>query len=285
MPITTETRLREIYGPPNPRAAAKVIGHVDGHCRAFSEDAAGTVGGEGVGVILLKRLADAVRDQDTIHAVIKGTALNNDGSGKVGFTAPGLEGQREVIIDALAAAGVSAESISYVEAHGTGTALGDPVEIKALTEAFRKESDKCSFCAIGSVKSNIGHLDAAAGMAGIIKTIESLKNRKIPATLHCETPSRQINFAKTPFYPATKTHDWDFGSRPRRAGISSFGMGGTNAHIIIEEAPESTPTITTKGPWIFPLSARSQTALAELAELLAQHAGTGREGAGCPGLR
>ncbi|MEA3332922.1 MAG: beta-ketoacyl synthase N-terminal-like domain-containing protein, partial [Pseudomonadota bacterium] len=247
------------------------IASADGHCRAFSEDAAGTVGGNGVGVILLKRLADAVRDQDTIHAVIKGSALNNDGSAKVGFTAPGLEGQRDVIIDALSTAGVSAESISYIEAHGTGTALGDPVEIKALTEAFRKETDKSGFCAIGSVKSNIGHLDAAAGMAGIIKTIESLKNRKIPATLHCKTPSRQINFANTPFYPATKTHNWDFGSRPRRAGLSSFGMGGTNAHIIIEEAPKVTPTTVAKDPWIFPLSARSQTALAELCELLAHH--------------
>jgi len=224
------------------------IASADGHCRAFSEDAAGTVGGNGVGVILLKKLADAVRDQDTIHAVIKGSALNNDGSAKVGFTAPGLEGQRNVILDALATAGVTADSISYVEAHGTGTALGDPVEIKALTEAFRKDSDKCAFCAIGSVKSNIGHLDAAAGMAGIIKTIEALKKCKIPATLHCETPSRQINFAETPFYPATSTHDWDFGSRPRRAGISSFGMGGTNAHIIIEEAPEPTPATTSEGP-------------------------------------
>ncbi|MEA1922932.1 MAG: amino acid adenylation domain-containing protein, partial [Pseudomonadota bacterium] len=247
------------------------IASADGHCRAFSAEAAGTVGGSGVGIILLKPLADAVRDRDTIHAIIKGSALNNDGSNKVGFTAPGLEGQREVILDALAAAGVSATSISYVEAHGTGTALGDPVEIKALSEAFRKETDKCGFCAIGSVKSNIGHLDAAAGMAGIIKTIEALKNRKIPATLHCETPSRQINFAKTPFYPATRSKDWDFGSRPRRAGLSSFGMGGTNSHIIIEEAPEPTPTTTAKGPWIFPLSARSQTALAELGELLAQH--------------
>ena len=236
----------------------------DGHCRAFAEDAAGTVGGNGVGAVLLKPLAAALRDRDSIHAVIKGSALNNDGSAKVGFTAPGLAGQRNVILSALADAGVSAADISYVEAHGTGTRLGDPIEVKALTEAFRQESDQCGYCALGSVKSNIGHLDAAAGMPALFKTVAALKNRKIPATLHCQTPNPQLKLEQTPFFIPAATIDWDFGSRPRRAGISSFGMGGTNAHLIIEEGPATAPSSSGPGPWIFPFSAHTRKALDEL---------------------
>lgn len=247
------------------------IASPDGHCRAFAEDAAGTIGGNGAGAVLLKRLENAIADGDTIHAVIKGSGINNDGSAKMGFTAPGVEGQRDAILSALSSAGVSAESISYLEAHGTGTALGDPIEIKALTEAYRKETDKCGFCAVGAVKSNVGHLDAAAGIAGFIKAVSAIENKKIPQTLHCEKTNPQINFPETPFFTASKPLAWDFGSRPRRAGISSFGMGGTNAHIIIEEAPEQQPSVKEQGPFLLPISARSKTALLGLAESLARH--------------
>ena len=211
----------------------------DGHCRAFDADARGTVIGSGVGVVVLKRLSEALEDGDWIHAVIKGTAINNDGSAKVGFTAPSVKGQSEVIAEAHAVAGVSADSIDYVEAHGTGTALGDPIEVAAATKAFRETTDRTGFCGIGSLKTNIGHLDAGAGVAALIKTALALENSQIPPSLNYSRPNPQIDFASSPFYVNDRLRPWvRDGARPRRAGISSFGLGGTNAHIVLEEAPE-----------------------------------------------
>ena len=175
----------------------------DGHCRAFDARAQGTVFGNGVGIVVLKRLQDALADGDCIHAVIKGSAINNDGSSKVGYTAPSVEGQAKVIARALAMADIDPETISYIEAHGTGTALGDPIEIAALTRAFRASTEKQGFCAIGSVKTNLGHLNAAAGVTGLIKTVLALKHQMIPPSLHFEQPNPQIDFANSPFYVNT----------------------------------------------------------------------------------
>lgn len=213
------------------------ISSPDGHCRAFDAQAQGTVGGEGVGIVVLKRLDDALADGDTIHAVIKGSAVNNDGSFKVSYTAPRIDGQAKVIRTAQVVAEVEPETITYVEAHGTGTSLGDPIEIAALTQAFRATTEKKGFCAIGSVKTNIGHLDAAAGVTGLIKTVLALKHQQIPPSLHFQEPNPQIDFANSPFYVNTKLTEWTTNSIPRRAGVSSFGIGGTNAHVILEEAP------------------------------------------------
>jgi acyl transferase domain-containing protein len=234
----------------------------DGHCRAFDADAQGTVGGEGAGVVVLKRLVDALEAGDTIHAVIKGSAVNNDGSLKIGYTAPSVNGQAEVIADALAMAGVSAESINYIEAHGTGTALGDPVEIAALTQAFYLETQKKGFCAIGSLKSNIGHLDAAAGVAGLIKTILSLKHAQLPPSLHYVRPNPKIDFAGCPFFINDKLVEWKRGDTPRRAGVSSFGIGGTNAHVIVEEPPPyESSTMSSRTLQLLLLSAKTAAAL------------------------
>ncbi|WP_413173257.1 beta-ketoacyl synthase N-terminal-like domain-containing protein [Anabaena azotica] len=213
------------------------IGSPDGHCRAFDAKAQGTVGGEGVGVVVLKRLEDAIANQDTIYAVIKGSAINNDGSQKVSYTAPSIDSQAKVISTAQAVAEVAPETITYIEAHGTGTSLGDPIEIAALTQAFRQGTQKTGFCAIGSLKTNTGHLDAAAGVAGLIKTVLALKHKKIPPSLHYQTPNPQIDFANSPFYVNTQLTDWQTNGTPRRAGVSSFGIGGTNAHVILEAAP------------------------------------------------
>jgi acyl transferase domain-containing protein len=207
----------------------------DGYCRAFDRDASGTVFGNGAGVVVLKTLEDALAHRDTIHAVIKGSAINNDGSRKVGFTAPSTKGQAETIRAAYNVAEVDPETVSYIEAHGTGTSLGDPIEIEALTMAFG--SKKRQFCAVGSVKSNIGHLDAAAGVAGLIKTVLMMKHRQIPPSIHVETPNPKIEFRNTPFYVNTRLTGWQKGNSPLRAGVSSFGVGGTNAHVVLEEAP------------------------------------------------
>ncbi|MBD2200523.1 MULTISPECIES: type I polyketide synthase [Calothrix] len=209
----------------------------DGHCRAFDAKAQGTTIGNGVGVVVLKRLSDALADGDRIYAIIKGSAINNDGSGKVGYTAPSVNGQAEVIAEAMMLAGVEPETISYIEAHGTGTTLGDPIEIGALSQVFRSSTQKKGFCAIGSVKTNIGHLDAAAGVAGLIKTVLSLKHKQIPPSLNFEQPNPQIDFANSPFFVNTKLTEWKTNGFPRRAGVSSLGIGGTNAHVILEEAP------------------------------------------------
>jgi acyl transferase domain-containing protein/acyl carrier protein len=210
----------------------------DGHCRAFDARAQGTVPGSGVGVVVLKRLEDALADGDRIQAIIRGSAINNDGSGKIGYTAPSIDGQAEVIAEALALAEVEPETISYIETHGTGTALGDPIEVAALNQVFRPGTDNKSHCALGSVKTNIGHLDAASGITGLIKTVLALKHKQIPPSLHFEQLNPKIDFANSPFYVNTKLQQWNTSGYPRRAGVSSFGIGGTNAHVVLEEAPD-----------------------------------------------
>ena len=247
----------------------------DGHCRAFDANAQGTIFGDGLGVVVLKRLEDALCDRDCIHAVIKGSAINNDGSLKVGYTAPSVDGQRQVILEALALAGVEPETINYIETHGTGTSLGDPIEIAALTQAFRTSTDEKGFCAIGSVKTNVGHLNTAAGVTGLIKTVQALKYQQIPPSLHFKQPNPQIDFANSPFYVNTTLSEWKTNGTPRRAGVSSFGIGGTNAHVILEEAPEVEAS-TCSRPWqLLLLSAKTSSALeratANLAEHLKQH--------------
>jgi acyl transferase domain-containing protein/2-polyprenyl-3-methyl-5-hydroxy-6-metoxy-1,4-benzoquinol methylase/acyl carrier protein len=243
----------------------------DGHCRAFDAGAKGTVGGNGVGIVVLRRLDDALAAGDCVYGVIKGSAINNDGSLKVGYTAPSVEGQQAVISEAIAMAGIEAETITYVEAHGTGTSLGDPIEIAALTQAFRARTPQKGFCAIGSVKTNVGHLDTAAGAAGLIKTVLALKHRLIPPSLHFEQPNPQIDFANSPFRVNTRLSEWNTNGNPCRAGVSSFGIGGTNAHVILEEAP----LIESSGksrPWqLIVLSARTSTALERMSANLARH--------------
>ncbi len=244
----------------------------DGHCRAFDEKAAGTVIGNGAGMVVLKLLSDALEQGDNILAVIKGSAINNDGSRKAGYTAPGLEAQAEVISEAQGIAGVSADTISYIETHGTGTPIGDPIEISALTKAFRYTTDKNRFCAIGSIKTNIGHLDAAAGVTGLIKTVLALKHKKIPKSLNFVNPNPRIDFENSPFYVNTSLCEWDTGDAPRRAGVSSFGIGGTNAHVVLEEAPaaEARQENTSNYECIL-LSAKTESALNALREKLAEY--------------
>ena len=237
------------------------IASPDGHCRTFDAKAEGTIVGDGVGVVVLKRLEDAVADGDTIHAVIGGSATNNDGSDKVGYTAPSINGQAAVIAEALAMARSKAETINYVEAHGTGTVLGDPIEIAALTEAFRTTTDKKRFCAIGSVKTNIGHLDTAAGIAGLIKTVLALKYQQIPPSLNFETPNPKIDFANSPFYVNATLSQWQTNVIPRRAGVSSFGIGGTNAHVILEEVPVLKSSSSSRSWQLLVLSAKTLSAL------------------------
>lgn len=243
----------------------------DGHCRTFDTAAGGTIFGSGLGTVVLKRLEDAHADGDNIYAVIKGAAVNNDGALKVGYTAPGLSGQAEVIAMAQAAAEVEPSSITYIEAHGTATALGDPVEVAALEEVFRAGTAEREFCAIGSVKTNFGHLDTAAGIAGLIKTTLALAHRQIPPSLHLTQPNPRIDFANSPFFINTRLRDWDTDRLPRRAGVSSFGIGGTNAHVVLEEAPAPRPT-DVGCPWqLLPLSARTDAALTTMGQRLTQH--------------
>ncbi|GAB2699054.1 beta-ketoacyl synthase N-terminal-like domain-containing protein [Kitasatospora kifunensis] len=245
----------------------------DGRCRTFSAGAKGIVGGDGAGVVVLRRLQDALDDGDHVHAVIRGSAVNNDGHERAGFTAPGVHGQTEVIRLAHAAAEVSAASISYVEAHGTGTPVGDPIEVSALTQAFRAEQEvPAGSVLLGSVKTNIGHTDTAAGVAGLIKTALALEHRAIPATLHFEGPNPVIDFAKTPFTVNTEHRAWDSAGQPRRAGVSSFGIGGTNAHVVLEEAPRAAERAEREEcAQLLVLSARTPAALAAMAERLARH--------------
>ncbi|MCF1461932.1 acyltransferase domain-containing protein [Agrobacterium vitis] len=241
----------------------------DGHCRAFDAASSGTVPGSGVGIVVLKRLEDALADGDTIDAVILGSAINNDGALKASFTAPQVDSQAAVIADAQAMAGVRADTIGYIEAHGTGTRLGDPIEVAALTKAFRRDTERRGFCALGSVKTNIGHLDTAAGIAGFIKAVLALKNRRIPASLHYENPNPQIDFAASPFFVNQRLRDWDNQIGTRRAGVSSFGIGGTNAHVVLEEAPPSPASKAGSGPELLLLSARTEEQLAASSEALA----------------
>nr|UQW95903.1 hybrid polyketide synthase/non-ribosomal peptide synthetase [Archangium gephyra] len=243
----------------------------DGHCRPFDASAGGTVASDGVGLVVLKRLEDALRDGDPIHAVLRGWALNNDGAARAGFTAPSVEGQSEVITMAHAAAQVDPRDISYVEAHGTGTPLGDPIEVAALTRAFRAQTEDVGFCTLGAVKSNIGHLDAAAGVAGVIKTVQAMRHRVLPPTPHFERPNPALHLEQSPFVVRTKALAWDSPRGPRIAGVSSFGIGGTNAHALLQEAPEPEPTAPARPRQVLLLSARSPTALESMASRLAVH--------------
>lgn len=247
----------------------EILSH-DGHCRSFDADSTGTVFGSGAGVVVLRRLQDALEDGDTVLAVIKGTAINNDGSSKVGYLAPSVDGQAKVIAEALAIADVPPDSVSYVETHGTGTQVGDPIEVTALTEAFRRSTDRTGFCAIGSVKTNIGHLDTAAGVASFIKVVQALRHRQLPPSLHYRRPNPLIDFASSPFYVNAQLRAWRAPEGvPRRAGVSSLGVGGTNAHCILEEAPEQPPSVAPSHAWqVLPLSARTETALGAAAERL-----------------
>ncbi|MEU8825294.1 beta-ketoacyl synthase N-terminal-like domain-containing protein [Streptomyces sp. NPDC048636] len=242
----------------------------DGHCRAFDTDANGTVISSGVGVVVLKRLAEAVVDGDTVYAVIKGTAVNNDGSTKTGYTAPSVERQADVIRDAQRVADCPPDSIGYVEAHGTGTQLGDPIEVAALTRAF--DGVPAGRVLLGSVKTNIGHLDTAAGMAGLIKTALMLRHRTVVPHLHFRTPNPDIDLAEGPFRIATGTAAWPRDSGPRRAGVSSFGVGGTNTHVILEEPPAPAPVpAPSGGSHLLLLSARTPRALDRATGDLARH--------------
>ena len=249
----------------------------DGHCRAFDAKAGGTIGGSGVAVVMLKRLEDAIADGDHCYAVIKGSAINNDGSRKVGYTAPAIDGQAAVIEDALAVANVEPESIGYIETHGTGTPLGDPIEIAALNRAFQQDSDpqqstQQQSCAIGSLKTNVGHLDAAAGVTGLIKASLSLNHQLLPPSLNFESPNPKAGLGNSPFYVNTDLKDWpQTEHQPRRAGVSSFGIGGTNAHVILEEAPQRSPSGPSR-PWQpLLLSARTASALDTATANLVDH--------------
>jgi acyl transferase domain-containing protein len=248
----------------------------DGHCRVFDASSTGTVFGSGVGVVVLRRVEEAVRDGDTIHALIKGSAINNDGSLKVGYLAPSVDGQAAVISESIRMAGVEINSISYVEAHGTGTAVGDPIEIEALTQAFRQGTTRNQFCAIGSLKSNIGHLDTAAGVASFIKTVLALQHKQLPPSLHFEKSNPLIAFDSSPFYVNSHAQPWPRGATPRRAGVSSLGVGGTNAHVILEEPPEVLPAASSRPRQLLVVSARSEQALqrarTNLGDFLAENA-------------
>lgn len=237
----------------------------DGRARSFDDDSNGTSVGEGVGAILLKPLSNALRDGDHVYAVIKGSAVNQDGA-SIGITAPNALAQEDVIMRAWKDAGIDPETISYIEAHGTGTQLGDPIEIDGISRAFRNYTQKLQFCAIGSVKTNIGHLDNAAGIAGLIKCVMALKHRKIPPLIHFKRPNRKINFLESPLYVADKLQDWEVENKPRRCGISSFGLSGTNCHIILEESPTLQMELqqNTERIQVFTLSAKSKKALMQL---------------------
>ncbi len=237
----------------------------DGHCRAFDEAAKGTVAGNGVGVVVIKRLSDAIEDGDFINAVILGSAVNNDGANKIGYTAPSIEGQANVIAQAIALADIPVNTIDYIETHGTGTSLGDPIEIRALNQVFKNETKEKGFCAIGSVKTNIGHLNSAAGIASFIKTVLALKNAKIPPSLHYKKANPEIDFVNSAFFVNNKLSLWPKRKHPRRAGVSSFGFGGTNVHMILEQAPIK-EELSVNGENLIVLSAQSQKQLYLLAE-------------------
>lgn len=241
----------------------------DGHCRSFDADSDGTIFGSGVGVVTLRRLADAIEDGDTIHAIIRGSAVNNDGSGKVNYLAPSVDGQAGAIAEAIALANIDADTIDYVEAHGTGTRIGDPIEVTALTQAFRQTTDKKQFSGLGSVKTNIGHLDTAAGVAAFIKVVQALKHKQIPASLNYKAPNPMLNLEDSPFFVNHELRDWPQDESPRRAGVSSLGVGGTNAHIIVEEAPELEPSSKSRDWQLLQLSAKTNSALDAASQNLA----------------
>lgn len=249
----------------------------DGHCRAFDASAKGTIFGSGAAVVVLRRLADALADGDTIHAVIKGSAVNNDGSRKVGFLAPSVDGYAEVVAEALALAGVPADQVQYVEAHGTGTSVGDPIEIEALTQAFRATTERRGFCGIGSVKTNIGHLDTAAGIAGLLKVVLAMQHGELPASLNYTRPNPLIDFDRSPFAVVASRRPWPRPTAaPRIAGVSSLGVGGTNAYVVVGEAPATaaTPQHHPRRLHLLPLSAKTPVALAAAATRLAERLAT-----------
>ena len=247
----------------------------DGYCRPFDEDASGTVFGSGVGCIVLKRLEDAINDNDRIYAIIRGGAVNNDGNDKVGYTAPGVRGQMEVISDALEFADINPNAISYVEAHGTATIMGDPIEVEAISKVYEQYTDKKQYCALGSVKANIGHLNSAAGVAGIIKTALLIKNRVIPPLINFRQENQKIDFVNTPFYINTKCKNYD-GNEPMRAAVSSFGIGGTNGHIVMEEFCNGQKGNINKKCYLIPVSARDiedlRNACQNLSDYISSHA-------------
>ena len=246
----------------------------DGHCRAFDHDAGGTVFSNGLGIVVLRRLRDAIEDGDTIYAVIKGAALNNDGSSKVSFTSPSVDGHAQVIAMAQALGGIDPGTISYIEAHGTGTSLGDPIEMAGLTQAFRAGGASGNgFCAIGSLKTNIGHLDAAAGVAGLIKASLALHFKTLPASLNYRAPNPRLDIENTPFFVNATRRDWPAGATARRAGVSSFGVGGTNAHVVLEEAPprEERAAAVPRPEQLLLISARDADALERAAAQLKAH--------------
>lgn len=245
-----------------------MINSPDGKTRAYDKDAAGTVAGNGVGVVVLKRLEDAIEDRDHIYAVVKATAINNDGDDKVGYSAPSAGGQTRVIEAAQAMAEVPAGTIGFIEGHGSGTKMGDPIEVEALREAFSAQTDATGFCALGSVKSNVGHLDAAAGVAGFMKTVLALYHRQIPPSVNFQQPNPLCEFENSPFFVNSELLDWKTENHSRRAGVSSFGMGGTNAHVILEQAPARAGSETSR-PWqMLCLSAKTPTALDRLKDQL-----------------
>ncbi|MGA2349516.1 MAG: amino acid adenylation domain-containing protein [Terracidiphilus sp.] len=252
------------------------MGSQDGHCRPFDADATGTVFGHGVGVVLLKRLEDALADGDRIDAVIRGFAVNNDGAAKVSYMAPGVDGQAAAIAAAHAMAGVSADAITYVEAHGTATPLGDPVEVAALTRAFRESTQRNGFCALGSTKANIGHLDAAAGVSGLIKTVLAMRHKTIPPVAHFRQPNPRIDFASTPFSVSSEAAPWQ-PDGPRMAGVSAFGVGGVNAHIVLAEPPTAASKLSERPSQLLCVSARSEAALDIALSNLGQHLQQHRE--------
>lgn len=243
----------------------------DGTCRTFDADARGTIFGDGVGAVVLKRVRDAVGDRDEIYAVIRGWGVNNDGGDKNGYTAPSVSGQSAAIRAAHRRAGITADTITYVEAHGTGTLVGDPIEIQALTEAFADTTDKKQFCRIGSLKTNVGHLDVAAGVTSVIKTALSLSHRQIPPMIHFESPNPKIDFENSPFICNTELTPWNTDGSPRRAGVSSFGVGGTNAHLIIEEATTTATQKTYRRSHLIRLSAKTRESLEQMTDDLADY--------------
>ncbi len=249
--------------------AEGAIESADGHCRPFDADASGTVFSSGAGVVVLKRLADAIEQGDTIHAVIRGVGVNNDGADKASFGAPSVRGQAAAIRLALASANVDAGSIGYVEAHGTGTPLGDPIEVEALTRAFRVDGSVTQACWLGSIKGNLGHLVAASGVAGLIKATLALRDGRIPPSINLRAPNPEIDFAHSPFKLAREPVEWPRGATPRRAGVSSFGVGGTNAHVVLEEAPLAPPSAVGRRASVLVLSARDDDALQRRAAELA----------------
>ena len=243
----------------------------DGHCRAFDAKTLGSVPGEGVGVVVLRRLGDAIEQGDAIRAIVRASSINNDGSDKISFLAPSEKGIATAVTESIAIAGIDCESIRYVEAHGTGAPLADPIEIASLAKSFRAHTSKKEFCAIGSVKTNIGHLDTAAGIASLIKTVLALENGVIPPSLNCDEPNPLMKFSQTPFYVARQAEDWGRNGKPRLAAVNSFGIGGTNAHLILEEAPPRVTGEKSLPDQLLVLSARSEGALIKVSENLADN--------------